>query len=96
MAWLEQVYQRLRPDRFQLLAVNAGQDRKTAQGFVNRVKITYPALLDEESAVTYRYGVIALPTTVLVDRKGIVRHKIIGESDPATFEAMARELVAEH
>lgn len=96
MRWLESSYQQLRAEGFELLAVNAGQDRKTAQGFIDRVKIiTYPTLLDDESMVTKRYGVIVLPTTLLVDRKGIVRHKIIGESEPATFESLVRELTQE-
>lgn len=94
MRWLQSTYQALHPQGFELLAVNAGQDRATAQGFVDRVEvITYPTLLDEESEVTARYGVRVLPTTILVDREGIVRHKIIGESEPAVFEAMVRGLL---
>jgi len=94
MRWLQAVYENLRPEGFQLLAVNAGQDRQTAQGFVDRVEvITYPTLLDEESVVTKRYGVMVLPTTILLDRNGIVRRKIIGESEQAVFEAMVRGLL---
>ncbi len=94
MRWLQEVHQGLEADGFRLLGVNSGQDRKTVDEFVRRVEvITFPVLLDEASKVTRRYGVIGLPTTLLLDRQGIVRHKIIGESEPAMFEAMVRELL---
>jgi cytochrome c biogenesis protein CcmG/thiol:disulfide interchange protein DsbE len=94
MRWLEEVHRRLEAEGFRLLGVNSGQDRKTVEGFVRRLEvITFPVLLDEASKVTRRYGVIGLPTTLLLDRQGIVRHKIIGESEPAMFEAMVRELL---
>ncbi len=74
-----------------MVAINAGQDRATAAAFVKKIGVTYPVLLDEPSAIAKRYGVVGLPTTFFVDAGGIVRGKIVGEADAATFE---REAVA--
>lgn len=92
MKAIEGVYQRHR-NGFEVLAVNAGQDKATVAAFVGRIGIAYPALLDEDSAIAKRYGVVGLPTTFFVDAKGVVRGKVVGDADAATFERHALELV---
>lgn len=91
MQAIEAVYQRHRDKGLSVLAINAGQDRATAAKFVQKIGVTYPILLDEPSAIAKRYGVVGLPTTFFVDAEGVVRGKIVGEADAATFE---REAVA--
>ena len=101
MKAIEQVYQRHKgtPGKgaegrgLAILAINAGQDKATIEAFVRKIGITYPALLDEKSTIAKSYGVVGLPTTFFIDGKGIVRAKIIGEADEATFERHALELL---
>jgi cytochrome c biogenesis protein CcmG, thiol:disulfide interchange protein DsbE len=93
MGDLEPVYQRLRGQGLEILAVNVGQDHGRVERFVERLDISYPTLLDPDSAVARRYGVIAIPVTYFIDRDGIVRGRILGESDAATFERMALPLL---
>lgn len=95
MQALEPVYQRLREQGLEILAVNVGQDRSRVERFVDRVGYSYPTLLDPDSTIARRYGVIAIPVTFFVDREGIVRSRILGESDAATFERLAVPLLAE-
>ena len=96
MRELEPVYQRLHGQGLELLAVNVGQDRARVERFVERVDYSYPNLLDPDSAVARRYGVIAIPVTYFIDRDGIVRGRILGESDAATFERMVLPLLQPH
>lgn len=93
MRELEPLYQQLHEQGLEILAVNVGQDRSRVERFVDRVHYTYPTLLDPDSAIARRYGVIAIPVTFFIDREGIVRGRILGESDPATFERMAVPLL---
>lgn len=86
MKAIESVYRRHRQQGLEVLAVNAGQDRETVRAFMTKINASYPALLDESAAIAKRYGVVGLPTTYMVDRNGIVRAKILGEADEATFE----------
>jgi cytochrome c biogenesis protein CcmG/thiol:disulfide interchange protein DsbE len=51
-----------------------------------KIGVSYPVLLDEQSAIARRYGVVGLPTTYFVDGDGRVRGKLVGEADEATFE----------
>ena len=93
MKAIEAVYQRYKDKGLTVLAINAGQDKKTIDAFVNKIGVTYPALLDENSAIARSYGVVGLPTTFFIDGKGIVRGKIVGEADEATFERHVQELL---
>ncbi|PWB58803.1 MAG: TlpA family protein disulfide reductase [Nitrosomonadales bacterium] len=92
MKLIEQVYQRRKSHGLQVLAINAGQDRETVSAFMRRIGVSYPALLDEKSEIARRYGVVGLPTTYFVGADGIVKSKVVGEADEATFERHALEL----
>jgi alkyl hydroperoxide reductase subunit AhpC len=60
-----------------------------------RLGIRYPVVQDNDSAIWKRFGVRAWPTTVLVDRRGVVRYSHIGEGAYAETEQTIRALLAE-
>jgi cytochrome c biogenesis protein CcmG, thiol:disulfide interchange protein DsbE len=93
MQAIERVYQRHRGAGLEVLAVNAGQDRDTAAAFIARIGVSYPALLDPDSAIAKRYGVVGLPTTYFIDRSGVVRGKVVGEASEAVFEQQVEALL---
>jgi peroxiredoxin len=93
MQAIEKVWQRHKGRGLQVIAVNAGQDRKTVDAFIKKIGVTYPALLDEDAKIAKKYGVVGLPTTFFVDAGGVVRGKVIGEADEATFERHALALL---
>jgi cytochrome c biogenesis protein CcmG, thiol:disulfide interchange protein DsbE len=93
MKAIEAVYQRHKGSDLEVLAINTGQDKATVAAFIARIGVTYPALLDEQSKIAKNWGVAGLPTTYFVDRQGVVRGKIVGEADEATFERQVLELM---
>jgi cytochrome c biogenesis protein CcmG/thiol:disulfide interchange protein DsbE len=93
MKAIESVYQRHKGKGLEVLAINTGQDKATINAFMKKIGASYPALLDENSAIARSYGVVGLPTTFFIDGKGIVRAKIVGEADEATFERQVLELM---
>jgi len=56
-----------------VIAVNRGEPQATVAEFVKEAKYASPVLLDETGSVAAKYGVEAVPTLVLVDKKGEVR-----------------------
>ena len=60
-----------------------------------RLGIQYPVVQDNDFVIWKRYGVRAWPTAVLVDRRGVVRYRHIGEGDYEATDAMIRRLLAE-
>jgi len=57
--------------------------------------IRYPVVQDNDSAIWKRYGVRAWPTTILIDKRGIVRYLYIGEGAYNRTEATIQTLLAE-
>ena len=93
MKAIDNVYRRYHDKGLEVLAVNAGQDARTVDAFMRRIGVSYPASLDENSAIARSYGVVGLPTTFFVDARGTVRGKVVGEADEATFERQALALL---
>ncbi|MBL3527574.1 MAG: TlpA family protein disulfide reductase [gamma proteobacterium endosymbiont of Lamellibrachia anaximandri] len=90
---IEPVY-RLHQERgLVILAINVRQGRKTAAAFIRKLNISYDVLLDRDGDVARRYGVIALPTTFIVDRQGNLHTRILGESTPELFHKIVEELL---
>jgi peroxiredoxin len=73
MPMLSGWYRRLRRNHFQVLGVNDSDSKSAARTFASRLKIPYPIVVDSNGTVPALYSVSGLPTSVLIDRQGIVR-----------------------
>lgn len=64
--------------------------------FVKSMEIPYPILFASEE-VARSYGVTALPTTILIDREGKIREKIVGFNSGIAKQTTerAKELISE-
>lgn len=62
---------------------------------VRKFGILYPVVQDNDFAIWKRFGVWAWPTQVLVDRRGVVRHRHIGEGAYEDTSEIIRRLIAE-
>jgi alkyl hydroperoxide reductase subunit AhpC len=60
-----------------------------------RLGVRYPVVQDNEMTIWNRWGVRAWPTMVLVDRRGVVRYRHIGEGQYGETEATIQSLLAE-
>lgn len=74
MPHLEALYQRYEPLGFTLLGVNVEKSRKKADEMLSDMPVSFPILFDSSNEVTKLYDVIAMPSTVLIDRDGKIRH----------------------
>ena len=87
---LNSMTQQLNKDGIELLAINSGESAQKVSRLVKSYGITYPIYLDENSAVTDRYGVYGVPTFFVIDTKGFIRSA--GNAFPY---AEARKLITE-
>jgi len=60
-----------------------------------KLGVRYPVVQDNDFAIWRRYSVRAWPTLVLVDRRGVVRYRHIGEGDYEDTEAVIQRLLRE-
>ena len=74
MPHLEALYQRYSSLGFDLLGVNVEEDSSGADEFLAETPVSFPILFDPESEVSSLYDVVAMPSTVMIDREGNMRY----------------------
>jgi peroxiredoxin len=73
MPHLEALYQRYSDLGFTLLGVNVEEDASGADKFLAETPVSFPIPFDPANEVSRLYEVIAMPSTVLIDRSGQLR-----------------------
>jgi peroxiredoxin len=74
MPLLEELYAEYQPLGFTILGVNVEEDSSKAKALLSEIPVSFPVLFDTQSQVSRLYDVVAMPSTVLVDRDGNVRY----------------------
>mgnify|MGYP005847273115 CR=1 FL=1 len=78
MPSMERAHQKVKDQNIVLLAVNVGESEEQVFEFTGRYLVTFPLLLDTDGAVVRKYRVIGLPTTFVIDPRGMVTHSAVG------------------
>jgi cytochrome c-type biogenesis protein len=81
MPSMEAVYRRLKDQGFTILAVNLGEKAAQVSGFMKDNKLTFPVALDESGRTGGQYGAQAIPTTYILDRRGLIISRMVGALD---------------
>lgn len=76
-----------------VLAVNLREPEGHVRDFAENAKMDVPILLDLSGDVANVYEVEAIPTTVVVDRSGIIRSRIVGMTSRAELEEIVKPLL---
>lgn len=93
MPTIDAVYAKYRDRGLVVLAINVGQSKELVVTFLANLKISYPVLLDSYSVIAKKYGVESTPMTFIVDKKGIIRGKFIGEVEGKAYEKMIMKML---
>ena len=79
MPELNKLYKKFKKDGLVILPIANPRDSvERVKAFFKYVGIDFPYYVDENFTATRLFGVRALPTTFVVDRKGVVRQVFIG------------------
>ncbi|MCG6932392.1 MAG: TlpA family protein disulfide reductase [Gallionella sp.] len=83
MPSMERLYQNFKDKDFVVLAANQMEDGDQVFTYTAELQVapTFPILFDKNSDVARAYGVMGLPTTYLIDKKGNMRFRAIGGRD---------------
>jgi|GEM_PF-276353 len=93
MPAMNDLYRQYRRRGLEILAVNVGQKKEVVQGFVADLGATYPLLIDADAKSAAVYGATDVPRTYLIDRKGIVRYRILGGVAPEMLKKLVLSLL---
>ena len=97
MPLLNDLHKRYEPLGFVVLGVNVEQEHELAKAFLKETPVDFPILLDASNKVSQAYQVIAMPTTIMIDREGKVRdvHKGYKAGDEKKYKKLIKKLVRE-
>jgi peroxiredoxin len=93
MPIIESLYRKYKSRGVVIFAINTGQPKETVKAFMSSLNLTYIVLLDTDLTAAKKYGVIGLPTTFIIGRNGILREKILGDTEREAFERMVVALL---
>ena len=89
---IERRYQRLHGQGLVVLGVDQQETPALVKPFVARFGLRYPVVVDEgQGAITY--DLTALPTSVFIDRGGVVRFIQVGEMSPVLMDAALAKIL---
>jgi peroxiredoxin len=74
MPHLDALHRRYKDLGFTLLGLNVEDNEKGALKFLQETPVSFEILFDPANRVSALYDVVAMPTTIMVDRNGNVRH----------------------
>ena len=62
-------------DTLAILALDYMESREKVRAFIERKKVAFPVLLDGSGSVARKYGVVGIPTYILIGRDGKVAYR---------------------
>jgi peroxiredoxin len=89
---IERRYQRFHARGLVVLGVDQQETPKLIRPFIAHFGLRYPVVIDDgQGAITY--DLIALPTSVFIDRGGVVRFIQIGEMSPLLMDTALAKIL---
>ena len=81
MPLFEQLHREFASQGLVILGINVREEKETIQRYAKDFGLTFPLVLDPDGQVTQSYGVIGLPTTILINRDGKTGALAVGSRD---------------
>lgn len=82
------------PDNVQLIGINlTARDHGTQalSQFIEQYEVSYPILLDVDDTYGKQFGVLSIPTTVVLNKKGQEVGRVVGAVSDAKLQQLIRE-----
>jgi peroxiredoxin len=98
MPSLEALSHEFRSQDFLVVGISTDYEgAEIVQPFMDSFGLTFSILLDPQMQVNDRFEVRSLPTSIVLDRRGVIRHKFFGAMDWNTVKnrELVRVLVSE-
>jgi peroxiredoxin len=89
MPSMEKLYQQLKDQAFEILAVSIDtQGARAVAPFVKEYKLSFPVLIDRENNIGRLYKTTGVPETFIIDKNGMIISKVIGYRNWAAPEVV--------
>jgi len=78
-----------------LVGVNIRDRRAAAKAYVEEFQVAYPSLYDPAAQAAATLQAFALPTTIILDRDGVVAYRLTGKTTVAILSARLDRLLGQ-
>jgi peroxiredoxin len=97
MPLLDQIHKRYKDAGFAVVSVNVEGDPLPARALAQETGVSFPVLIDSGQKVSELYELEAMPSSVLIDRDGVVRyiHRGYQPGDEAQYLKVVKQLIKE-
>ncbi|WP_404331653.1 redoxin domain-containing protein [Mesobacillus maritimus] len=95
MPHMQNFYEKNKDNGIEILAVNLtsmDNGQATIKQFVDDFGLTFPIPLDEDGDIGRQYQAVSIPTSYMIDTKGIISKKIVGPMDEAMMENLTKAM----
>lgn len=75
---IEELKNIMQKEDFRILTVDYGDSSQKVRNYINQHDYTFDVIIDHESTISKTIGITGLPTTLIIDKNGRVRGKIMG------------------
>jgi cytochrome c biogenesis protein CcmG, thiol:disulfide interchange protein DsbE len=90
---LQRLWEEYETGDAQFLGVNFRDDDAAAREYVREFGVSYPSVTDD-GPLTHEFGIPYLPATVIVDRAGDMRYRLLGAQPEQRVRQYVEELLA--
>ena len=96
MPELQKFYKKYNAKGLEIVGISVDKGPEGIKDFINKLKVTFPVVHDEGHKVADKYSPPRMPSSYIIDRKGVVRYVHGGyrAGDAAQFEKEIQELLA--
>jgi thiol-disulfide isomerase/thioredoxin len=93
---LNKMYEKLKAQGFEVVAVNLDEDKANAEKFLKEFPVSFTVLRDAKGEWADQFVVESMPTSFIIDRQGIVQtiHNGFTSDDIKELEAKVMALLA--
>jgi len=90
MPELETLYQEYKSTGLVVVGVNVDREIDPVRKFLSTTPVNFPIALDSDSELLGLYQVASMPTSFMIDKRGVVVHKKVGfrDEDIAEYKQM--------
>ena len=96
---LEELYLKNKDKNVEFIGINIRDSRISANRFIENFSITYPNIFDRDGKLLLDYKdslpANAIPSTILIDKNGLVAARQLGPIDKSLIQGFISELVEE-
>ena len=93
---MQHTYEAFKGKNLVILGINVGEDWETIAPFIAPYKLAFPILMDTDSSELTKWKAIGLPSSFVINGKGIVTHRFTGGRnwDDPVFRADLEKILA--